>query len=111
MIKMNESHKKLAGILEKAHHEEILDGSEIAFLLSLTQKSQIDAVLGAAGELRFRHFGTVFFCTGSYISVRFVGTSAISAISEMPIRFRCATAGKHPKLSRPREAWPSREFI
>jgi methylornithine synthase len=69
MIKMNDSNHKLANILEKAHREEILDGSEIVFLLSLTQKSQIDAVFKTAAELRFRHFGNRVFLYGFiYIS-------------------------------------------
>jgi methylornithine synthase len=69
VIKMNDSHHKLEKILEKAHREEILDGSEIVFLLGLTQESQIDAVFKAAGELRFRHFGNRVFLYGFvYIS-------------------------------------------
>jgi len=69
MIKMNDSHNRLAKILEKARREEILDGSEIVLLLSLTQESQLDAVFEAARELRFRHFGNRVFLYGFiYIS-------------------------------------------
>jgi hypothetical protein len=52
-MKMNDSHYRLAEILEKADQEEILDKGEIVFLLGLTQKNQIDAVFEAARELRF----------------------------------------------------------
>jgi methylornithine synthase len=66
---MNDSHHKFEKILEKAHREEILDASEIVFLLGLTQESQIDAVFKTAGELRFRHFGNRVFLYGFvYIS-------------------------------------------
>ena len=69
MNKMNDSHNRLAKILEKARREEILDGSEIVFLLSLTRKSQIDAALEAARELRLRYFGNRIFLYGFvYIS-------------------------------------------
>jgi methylornithine synthase len=64
MIQMNNSHNRLAKILEKARQGEILDGSEIVFLLSLTQKSQIDAVFETARELRSRHFGNRVFLYG-----------------------------------------------
>jgi methylornithine synthase len=66
---MDDSHRKLAKVLEKAHQEEILDESEIVFLLSLAQKSQIDAVLRTARELRFRYFRSRVFLYGFiYIS-------------------------------------------
>jgi methylornithine synthase len=69
MIKMNDSHSRLAEILEKAQREEILDANEIVFLLSLTQESEIDAVFRTAGELRSRHFGNRIFLYGFlYIS-------------------------------------------
>jgi methylornithine synthase len=61
---MDDSQHKLTNILEKAHREEFLDGSEIAFLLSLTQESQIDAVFEIARNLRFRHFGNRIFLYG-----------------------------------------------
>jgi methylornithine synthase len=66
---MDDSQSRLANILGKAHQEEILDGSEIAFLLSLAQENQIDAVFEAARKLRFRHFGNRIFLYGFvYIS-------------------------------------------
>ena len=69
MIKMTDSHNKLARILEKAHREEVLDGREIVFLLSLAERSELDAVFRAARELRFRHFGDRVFLYGFvYIS-------------------------------------------
>jgi methylornithine synthase len=61
---MNDSRGELTTVLEKARREEILDGSEIAFLLSLTQKSQIDALFETARELRSRHFGNQIFLYG-----------------------------------------------
>jgi methylornithine synthase len=69
VIKMTDSHNRLAKILEKAHQETTLDASEIVFLLSLTKKSQIDAVFEAARELRSQHFGNRVFLYGFiYIS-------------------------------------------
>ena len=66
---MNDTDQELAKILEKADREEILDRSEIAFLLGLTQEIQIDAVFEAARKLRFRHFGNRVFLYGFvYIS-------------------------------------------
>ena len=66
---MNDSHYKLAEILEKAQQEEILDKGEIVFLLGLRQKNQIDIVFEAARQLRFRHFGDLVFLYGFiYIS-------------------------------------------
>jgi methylornithine synthase len=64
MLEMNESHNQLARILDKAHREEVLDGNEIVFLLSLSEKSQIDALFEAAGELRSRYFGKQVFLYG-----------------------------------------------
>jgi methylornithine synthase len=61
---MNDSNGQLAKILDKAHREEILDGNEIVFLLSLTQESQIDAVFHTARELRSRYFGNRIFLYG-----------------------------------------------
>ena len=61
---MSDSHNELTTLLEKARREELLDGSEIAFLLGLTQKSQIDALFEAARELRSRHFGEQIFLYG-----------------------------------------------
>jgi len=61
---MSDSRNELTTLLEKACREEILEGSEIAFLLSLTQKSQIDALFEAARELRSRHFGKQIFLYG-----------------------------------------------
>jgi methylornithine synthase len=69
MMKMNDSHYKLAEILAKAQQEEILDKGEIVFLLGLTQKSRIDAVFETARKLRYRHFGDRVFLYGFiYIS-------------------------------------------
>ncbi len=68
-MKQSESRYNLNAILEKANQEELLDRGEIVFLLGLTQKSQIDAVFEAAGELRMRHFGDRVFLYGFiYIS-------------------------------------------
>jgi len=61
---MNDSHYKLAEIIEKALHQERLDKGEIVFLLSLKQKSQINAVLETARKLRYRHFGDRVFLYG-----------------------------------------------
>ena len=55
---------RLENVLDKAHREEILDASEIVFLLGLTRESQIDAVCRVAGELRSRHFGNRVFLYG-----------------------------------------------
>jgi methylornithine synthase len=69
VFSMDDSHRKLAKALEKAHQEEILDGREIVFLLSLSQQSQIDAVFRTARELRFRYFRNRVFLYGFiYIS-------------------------------------------
>lgn len=66
---MNDSHFKLAAILEKANQEERLGRDEIVFLLGLTQKKQIDDVFAAARELRLRYFGNRVFLYGFiYIS-------------------------------------------
>jgi methylornithine synthase len=66
---MEDSRNRLLGILEKAHREEGLDGDELAFLLSLEQESEIEAVFGLARELRLRHFGNRVFSYGFvYIS-------------------------------------------
>ena len=66
---MNDSHFKLAAILEKTTQEERLEGDEIVFLLGLRHKRQIEAVFEAARELRSRHFGNRIFLYGFiYIS-------------------------------------------
>lgn len=68
-MKQNNSRYKLAGILEKADQEKILTREEIAFLLSLRQTRQINAVFQAAGKLRRRYFGSRVFLYGFiYIS-------------------------------------------
>jgi methylornithine synthase len=56
--------QRLVEILERAAQEEILERKEIAFLLGLKQKSQIDAVLEVARNLRRRHFGDRVFLYG-----------------------------------------------
>lgn len=61
---MNDSQNKLDRILAKAADEQRLDGEEILFLLELREKSWIDAVIEAAGELRSRHFGNRVFLYG-----------------------------------------------
>ena len=64
----NPTHK-LAGILEKADREEILAREEIAFLLRLKQRSQINDLFQAARVLRHRYFGENVFLYGFiYIS-------------------------------------------
>jgi len=92
MIKMNNSHNRLAKILDKARREEILDGSEIVFLLSLTQKSQIDAVFEAAGELRFRHFGNRVFLYGFVYLSTFCRNHCnfcyFRNTNQLPVRYR-----------------------
>jgi methylornithine synthase len=66
---MEDSQSKLVKILERAHREESLDGNELAFLLSLEQESEIDAVFEVAREVRSRHFGNRVFLYGFvYIS-------------------------------------------
>jgi methylornithine synthase len=93
---MDDSHNRLADILEKAHQEEILDGSEIAFLLSLTQESEIDAVLGAAGELRFRHFGNRVFLYGFIYISTFCRNQCnfcyFRSANVLPVRYRRETS-------------------
>ncbi|MBW2493799.1 MAG: methylornithine synthase PylB, partial [Deltaproteobacteria bacterium] len=54
----------MAKILEKALREEILDGNEVVFLLSLERESQIDAVFRTAREMRSRYFGNRIFLYG-----------------------------------------------
>jgi methylornithine synthase len=61
---MDASAIELAKILERARREEALDGTEIEFLLSLTQKNQIEALFEAARELRARYFGNRIFLYG-----------------------------------------------
>ncbi len=68
-MKPNNPTHTLAGILEKADREEILTREEIAFLLGLKQKSQINELFQAARDLRHRHFGDNVFLYGFiYIS-------------------------------------------
>ncbi len=68
-MKPNNPTHTLAGILEKADREEILTREEIAFLLGLKQKSQINDLFQAARDLRQRHFGDNVFLYGFiYIS-------------------------------------------
>ena len=64
IIKMNDYYTKLDRILAKAADEQRLDREEIIFLLELREKSRIDAVIEAAGELRSRHFGNRVFLYG-----------------------------------------------
>lgn len=60
---------KLAGILEKAHQEEILAREEIVFLLHLKQDHHINTVFQAARRLRRRYFDDRVFLYGFiYIS-------------------------------------------
>jgi methylornithine synthase len=63
MIYSNLGHK-LAEIQEKAGREEVLSRDEIAFLLHLNQKSQIDSLFQTARELRHRYFGNQVFLYG-----------------------------------------------
>jgi methylornithine synthase len=92
MNKMKDSNNRLAKILDKAHREEILDGSEIVFLLSLTQKSQIDAVLEAARDLRLRHFGNRVFLYGFVYISTFCRNQCnfcyFRKTNELPVRYR-----------------------
>ena len=68
MVHDNPKHK-LTGILEKADREELLTRDEIAFLLQLNQKSQIDSLFQTARDLRHRYFGPQVFLYGFiYIS-------------------------------------------
>jgi methylornithine synthase len=92
MNEMKDSNNRLAKILDKARREEILDGSEIVFLLSLTQKSQIDAVLEAARELRLRHFGNRIFLYGFVYISTFCRNQCnfcyFRKTNELPVRYR-----------------------
>ena len=63
-MKQNDTCYKLAGILQKADREEILNREEIAFLLRLKQKSQINDLFQLARNLRHRHFGDKVFLYG-----------------------------------------------
>jgi methylornithine synthase len=89
---MNDSNNRLTEILEKAHREEILDGSEIVFLLSLTQKSQLDAVFKAARESRSRHFGNRVFLYGFIYTSTFCRNPCnfcyFRSANELPERYR-----------------------
>jgi methylornithine synthase len=92
MNEMKDSNNRLAKILDKARREEILDGSEIVFLLSLTQKSQIDAVLEAARDLRLRHFGNRIFLYGFVYISTFCRNQCnfcyFRKTNELPVRYR-----------------------
>jgi methylornithine synthase len=92
MNKMKDSNNRLAKILDKAHREEILDASEIVFLLNLTQKSQIDAVLEAARDLRLRHFGNRVFLYGFVYISTFCRNQCnfcyFRKTNELPVRYR-----------------------
>jgi methylornithine synthase len=89
---MDDSHRQLAKILERAHQEEILDGSEIAFLLSLVEESQIDAVLRTAGELRFRYFRNQVFLYGFIYISTFCRNQCnfcyFRSANALPVRYR-----------------------
>ncbi len=63
MMSDNPKHK-LDDILEKAGREELLSRDDIAFLLQLNQKSQIDSLFQTARELRHRYFGHQVFLYG-----------------------------------------------
>jgi len=68
-MELKEPRYYLRAVLAKADQEERLDRGEIVFLLSLTRKSQIDAVFKLARDLRSRHFGDRVFLYGFlYIS-------------------------------------------
>ena len=68
MIHNNPRHK-LTGILQKADREEILTRDELAFLLHLNERSQIDSLFQTARGLRDRYFGNKVFLYGFiYIS-------------------------------------------
>jgi methylornithine synthase len=60
----NNPKHKLTEILEKAGREEVLSRDEIAFILHLNQKSQIDSLFQTARELRHRYFGSQVFLYG-----------------------------------------------
>ena len=91
-MKMNDSHYRLAEILEKADQEEILDKGEIVFLLGLTQKNQIDAVFEAARELRFRHFADRVFLYGFIYVSTFCRNQCnfcyYRSANALPVRYR-----------------------
>jgi methylornithine synthase len=92
MNEMKDSNSRLARILEKARREEFLDGSEIAFLLSLTQKGQIDAALEVARELRSRYFGNRIFLYGFVYVSTFCRNQCnfcyFRKTNELPVRYR-----------------------
>jgi methylornithine synthase len=68
-MKPKKSQYELNDVLDKAALEEPLDRGEIAFLLGLELKNQIDAVFEVATQLRTRHFGDRIFLYGFlYIS-------------------------------------------
>ena len=68
-MKQSDTSYKLGRILGKADREEILNREEIAFLLRLKQKSQINDLFQSARNLRHRHFGDKVFLYGFvYIS-------------------------------------------
>ena len=68
MMHNNPKHK-LSGILQKAGREEILTRDEIAFLLHLNERGQIDSLYQTARGLRDRYFGNKVFLYGFiYIS-------------------------------------------
>ena len=89
---MNDSHYKLAEILEKAIQEELLERDEIVFLLGLTQKKHIDDVFSAARELRSRYFGNRVFLYGFiYISTfcrNHCNFCYYRSANALPVRYR-----------------------
>ena len=91
-MKMNDSHYRLAEILDKAQQEEILDRGEIVFLLGLRQKNQIDAVFEAARELRFRHFEDRVFLYGFIYVSTFCRNQCnfcyYRSANALPVRYR-----------------------
>ncbi len=91
---MNASNYKLAEILDRALQENILDRQEIAFLLGLRQKDQMEAVFEAARELRSRYFGNRVFLYGFiYISTfcrNHCNFCYYRSANKLPVRYRQA---------------------
>jgi methylornithine synthase len=89
---MTDSFNKMKNILAKALDEQRLAREDIEFLLGLREKSRIEAVIEAAGELRWRHFGNRVFLYGFlYVSTYCRNRCSFCYYrkdNERPVRYR-----------------------
>ncbi len=71
----NDSHHELQKILEKARQREPLSGSDMKWILGLSESDKVQEVFKAAGKLREKYFGNRVFLYGFLYFSTYCGNS------------------------------------